>query len=128
MNAYADHVISYLLAQNWQIALLAGIVGLISWALRDRSAHIRYLLWVIVLAKCLVPPLLTIPLGVLPEDSAVLSMASVGPPEGHSAPERPVSVGADPRPQESQPARFSLSEWIALVWAMGAFSFLMWMH
>ena len=70
MNAYASHVVSYLLAQSWQIALLAGMVGLISLTLRNRSAHLRYLLWLIVLAKCLVPPFLTVPLAVLPERSA----------------------------------------------------------
>jgi len=69
METYINQVATYLLAQSWQIALLAGIVGLTSCALRNRSAHIRYLLWLIVLAKCLVPPYLTIPLAVLPERS-----------------------------------------------------------
>jgi hypothetical protein len=104
MNAYADHMVSCLVAQSWQIALLAVIVGLISWVLRDRSAHVRYLLWLIVLAKCLVPPLLTIPLGVLPEGSGELSMARVGPPEENSGPETPLSAQSDPRLYKSQPA------------------------
>jgi ankyrin repeat protein/beta-lactamase regulating signal transducer with metallopeptidase domain len=67
MYTYTNQIASYLLAQSWQIAVLASIVGLISLALRNRSAHIRYLLWLIVLAKCLVPPYLTIPLAVLPQ-------------------------------------------------------------
>ena len=67
MDTYANQVTGYLLTQSWQIALLAVIVGLISFALRNRSAHIRYLLWLIVLAKCLVPPMYSVPVAVLPE-------------------------------------------------------------
>jgi hypothetical protein len=41
-------------------------VAAATFALRHRSAHIRYLLWLIVVAKCLVPPLYAVPLRVLP--------------------------------------------------------------
>ena len=44
----------YLLAQSWQIAVLTIAVALASLLLRNRSAHVRYLLWLIVLAKALV--------------------------------------------------------------------------
>jgi len=54
-----------------RLALLAVLVGLVSFALRNRSAHIRYLLWLIVLVKCLVPPYLAIALAVLLERSFV---------------------------------------------------------
>ena len=67
MNTYMDLVAEYLLAQSWQVALLAAVVGMISYALRHRSAHVRYLLWLIVLAKCLVPPMYSVPVAVLPE-------------------------------------------------------------
>ncbi len=71
MDAYVNSVAIYLFAQSWQIALLACIVGLISFALRNRSAHVRYLLWLIVLAKCLVPPIYSVPVAILPERSPV---------------------------------------------------------
>jgi beta-lactamase regulating signal transducer with metallopeptidase domain len=126
MNAYANHVVSYLLAQSWQIAVLAGMVGLISLALRNRSAHLRYLLWLIVLAKCLVPPFLTVPLAVLPERSSSPSVAPVALPEDHSALESPVSVGGATQPQQLKPTVPSVRELIALVWGAGAFLFLLW--
>ena len=49
MNAYASHVAGYLLAQSWQIAILAAFVALLSFGLRNRSPHVRYLLWLIVI-------------------------------------------------------------------------------
>ncbi|MFC1781714.1 M56 family metallopeptidase [Planctomycetota bacterium] len=77
METYINQVASYLLAQSWQIALLAVIVGLISLALRSRSAHIRYLLWLIVLAKCLIPPIHSVPVAVLPERSLTTNLAQL---------------------------------------------------
>jgi beta-lactamase regulating signal transducer with metallopeptidase domain/Leucine-rich repeat (LRR) protein len=126
MNAYANHVVGHLLAQSWQIALLAAIVGLISLALRNRSAHLRYLLWLIVLAKCLVPPFLTVPLAVLPERSSSPSAAGVILPEESSASDTRVPIGGDIEPHKSKPAVPSVRELIALVWAAGAFFFLLW--
>jgi len=56
MEAYLTQISNYLLRQSWQIAILVMVVAVVSWLLRNKSAHIRYLLWLIVLAKCLVPP------------------------------------------------------------------------
>ncbi|MCH7918469.1 MAG: M56 family metallopeptidase, partial [Planctomycetes bacterium] len=56
----------YLVQQSWQIAVLILLVALLNQALRNKSAHIRSMLWLIVLAKCLVPPMFSIPLAVLP--------------------------------------------------------------
>jgi len=126
MNAYASHMVSYLFAQSWQIALLAGMAGLISWALRNRSAHLRYLLWLIILAKCLVPPFLTVPLAVLPERSASPPVAVAGLPEEHSTPEVPLLAGGGPKPRESTLAMPSNHEWAALGWMAGMCLFLLW--
>jgi beta-lactamase regulating signal transducer with metallopeptidase domain len=68
MENYLDQITNYLLAQSWQIAVLVVAIASVNLALKNRSAHIRYLLWLIVLAKCLVPPLLAIPLPILPQD------------------------------------------------------------
>jgi ankyrin repeat protein/beta-lactamase regulating signal transducer with metallopeptidase domain len=59
-------VTDYLLAQSWQIAVLVLVVTAVNYALRHKSAHIRYLLWLIVLAKCFIPPFYDIPLAILP--------------------------------------------------------------
>ena len=67
MESYLSPITNYLLTQSWQIAILVVLIALVNLALKNRSAHIRYLLWLIVLAKCLVPPLFTIPLAILPQ-------------------------------------------------------------
>jgi len=52
MNAYMNELVQYLVAQSWQIAVLTMAVAMATFALRHRSAHVRYLLWLIVVAKC----------------------------------------------------------------------------
>lgn len=56
MNTCADHIVGYLFTQSCQIAILAGVVGLLAFMLRHRSAHIRYLLWLIVVGQPENPP------------------------------------------------------------------------
>ena len=68
MEDYLTQITNYLLTQSWQIAVLVVVITAVNLALKNRSAHIRYLLWLIVLAKCLVPPLVTIPIAILPKD------------------------------------------------------------
>jgi len=68
MENYLTQITNYLLTQSWQIAVLVVLIAAVNLALKNRSAHVRYLLWLIVLAKCLVPPLVTIPLAILPQD------------------------------------------------------------
>jgi ankyrin repeat protein/beta-lactamase regulating signal transducer with metallopeptidase domain len=67
METWLIKITNYLLAQSWQIAVLTIAVAVTSFLLRNKSAHIRYILWLIFLAKCLVPPLYMIPVAVLPE-------------------------------------------------------------
>ncbi len=69
METLAVKLSDYLLQQSWQIADLIGIGTLINKTLRHRSAHIRYLLWLPVLAKCLVPPVFNMSVAVLPSES-----------------------------------------------------------
>ena len=71
MDTFLVKITDYLWSQSWQLALLIVVVATISWALRNRSAHIRYLLWLIVLAKCLVPPFITVPVAILPQDKSI---------------------------------------------------------
>jgi hypothetical protein len=67
MEPLLTQITHYLFRQSWHIALLIAAVAAVSYLARNRSAHVRYLLWLIVLAKCLVPPLYTVPLAVLPQ-------------------------------------------------------------
>jgi beta-lactamase regulating signal transducer with metallopeptidase domain/Leucine-rich repeat (LRR) protein len=126
MSAYANTVVGHLLAQSWQIALLAGIVGLISLALRNRSAHLRYLLWLIVLAKCLAPPVVTVPLAVLPDRPEIPPVGLTDFSEERSASEVPVFVGQDPKPRQSARTVPDVREVVALAWTAGVLFFLLW--
>ena len=56
-------------------------MAVISFTLRNRSAHIRYLVWLIVLAKCLIPPIYSVPVAVLPERSLVEPLTQPALPE-----------------------------------------------
>ena len=67
MENVLDQITNYLLAKSWQIAVLAAVITVVSLTLKNKSAHVRYLLWLIVLVKCLVPPLFTISLAILPQ-------------------------------------------------------------
>lgn len=66
MNIFLTQIGKFMLAQSWQIAVLVLIVAGATFLLRKASAHVRYLLWLIVLAKCLIPPFYGVPLRVLP--------------------------------------------------------------
>jgi beta-lactamase regulating signal transducer with metallopeptidase domain len=67
LESLLTQITNYLHGQSWQIAVLIIVIAFISFLLKNKSAHVRYLLWMIVLAKCLVPPLYTIPIAILPE-------------------------------------------------------------
>ena len=132
MDAYVNSVAIYLFAQSWQIALLAGIVGLISLALRNRSAHIRYLLWLIVLAKCLVPPIYSVPVAVLPErlpiEHSTHAALPLTPIENSVATDAAESVTIEEALDTGQ-EQLTLPnaiETIILVWLAGIFLFLLW--
>lgn len=90
MEAWLIQITHYLLAQSWQIAVLAIIAGTATAILRNKSAHVRYLLWLIVLAKCLIPAMYPIPLAVLPREH-VPALRLVQPQEAFvMAPSKPV--------------------------------------
>ncbi len=80
MSVYLTELTRFLAAQSWQIAVLTIAVALATAALRHRTAHIRYLLWLIVLAKCLVPPVFVVSVRVLPAEApAAVPIASSEP-------------------------------------------------
>ena len=131
MNTYMTELVRYLVAQSWQIAVLAVAVAITTFALGHRSAHIRYLLWLIVLAKCLVPPLYTVPVRILPASGGIpdalaqperlIGSSAVSTPA--SAEESAAQVQASPEPvierqADEQPQ--SVPGWIGIVWVLGA--------
>lgn len=126
MAEHLDRTVEYLLAQSWQIAVLVVMVALLSWVLRNRSAHIRYLLWLVVLAKCLVPPALEVPVAVLPAPKPqVVPEAFLMAPRETTVPATTTAINeglvSDVRssgPSTSPP--LSLRQWLAVIWMAGA--------
>ncbi len=124
MENYLSTITNYLLTQSWQIAALVAVIAAVNLALKNRSAHVRYLLWLIVLAKCLVPPLFTVPLAVLPEErpAVVVTMLDRSVAEPPVRPVTPVAVAQAPTIVE-RPARFNSRQWLVFGWVMGVAAF-----
>jgi beta-lactamase regulating signal transducer with metallopeptidase domain len=79
MKPLLTTVADYLLSQSWQIAAVFVLVAVACWGLRKASAHWRYWLWLVVLAKCLVPAVISVPLPVLPQKAEVPQKAEAKP-------------------------------------------------
>ncbi len=133
MENYLSTITNYLLTQSWQIAVLVVVIAVVNLALKNRSAHVRYLLWLIVLAKCLVPPLFAIPLPILPQEKPAKKV-TVSPVQmlpvafevvDMSAAEVPVSSAvAVPAPTVTEkPSRLSSRQWIGFGWIVGVAAF-----
>lgn len=56
----------FLKDQSIQIAVVFAVVWILHGLLRNRTAHIRYLLWLLVALKCMTPPLMIFSVPVLP--------------------------------------------------------------
>jgi beta-lactamase regulating signal transducer with metallopeptidase domain len=126
MEDYLTQITSYLGTQSWQIAVLVLVITAASLALKSKSAHVRYLLWLIVLAKCLVPPLLTIPLAVLPQEkpAMVLEMMDTSAGESSALPTAKPSTAPVPTLTE-RPASFTIRQWLGIVWCFFAAAFVL---
>ncbi len=73
-----DHVLSFVIAQTWQVAVLAGIVWLVvRYATRERS-HVSHMLWTLVLIKCLTPPIWSSPVGLFSRWSPTTVLNQLG--------------------------------------------------
>ena len=141
MESWLIRIADYLLAQSWQIAILTVAVAVASFALRNRSAHIRYLLWLIVLAKCLIPPLHSVPVAVLPPDGPKVAasapapipvgrtgIACEGPQPAMSGGSRPASRGPEStllRKPTVETRTMSIRARLAVVWIVGAAALLL---
>jgi beta-lactamase regulating signal transducer with metallopeptidase domain len=122
MESLLTTIADYLWRQGWQIALLVVAVGLASWALRNRSAHVRYLLWLLVLAKCLTPPIVQVPLAVLPyKVSPVTTPIISTAPSQEEVAQTPVEERLPPTPTSAaqEPLRLTTRQWLAVGWLAG---------
>jgi beta-lactamase regulating signal transducer with metallopeptidase domain len=125
MENHLTQITNYLLTQSWQIAVLAVVIAAMSLALKNRSAHIRYLLWLIVLAKCLAPPLVTIPLAILPQESLVEPVPILPAELPAATIERVNTAITEPPIPISAPAvkekavRLTVHQWLGFGWVVG---------
>jgi ankyrin repeat protein/beta-lactamase regulating signal transducer with metallopeptidase domain len=133
MESWLIQITNYLLAQSWQIAVLTIVVAIVSFLLRNRSAHVRYLLWLIVLAKCLIPPLYSIPVAVLPQQELYAYVRPSPIDEGkiteYRMPEAAVAKSTVPASVQSgisaspkvtkRPFRYDTRAWLAIGWLVG---------
>ncbi|WP_162006612.1 M56 family metallopeptidase [Roseimaritima sediminicola] len=61
-EAFSESGVFSLLAQHlWQVSLLAAIAWVLAMWLGDRRPYLTYGLWLLVLLKCLIPPLVAVP-------------------------------------------------------------------
>ncbi len=137
MEAVLIQITSYLLARSWQISVLVIVIAAISAAMKNKSAHIRYLLWLVVLAKCLIPPLFSIPLPILPEEKQaepvlvsqaqipVLDIDAANEVESEHvvSPSSTMAVRPEPTIIERK-AKISIHELLGFCWISGAVVFL----
>ncbi len=144
MKPILDTVAGFLVQQTWQIPIVVGLVLVACWMLRNASAHWRYLLWLVVITKCLMPPMVSLLLPVLPVeehtvplispinvaasngraefDSSVAEIAHSSKPIPQQAQSAPLqSVAGSPAARESSPLpteSFNLREWLVTAWLM----------
>jgi ankyrin repeat protein/beta-lactamase regulating signal transducer with metallopeptidase domain len=138
MESWLSRITDYLLAQSWQIAVLTVVVAIVSFLLRNRSAHVRYLIWLLVLAKCLVPPLHSVPLAVLPPEQPIAFVES-SPMAGRAydttrierdivtepAKSTPIQAPMELPPKTTnRPSTYNIRVWLALGWLVGAVALL----
>ncbi|MFW6062232.1 MAG: hypothetical protein ACOC93_05430, partial [Planctomycetota bacterium] len=86
MDGWLTELAGLLVRQSWQIAVLVVLVAAACRLLRRISAHGRYLLWLVVIVKCLVPPMVSVPLAVLP--GAAAEAPAGAPAEASASPAR----------------------------------------
>ena len=135
MERFLAEVASCVARQSGQVAAAFALVALACWRLRRASAHWRYLLWLIVLAKCLAPPLVSARIPALsphrarptmpaPDSLAPTPAASVEaappavPPAPGSAALRPAPP-IRPAPEQLLPT-LTAAQWAAAAWLVGA--------
>jgi beta-lactamase regulating signal transducer with metallopeptidase domain/uncharacterized GH25 family protein len=64
MNHQSKEILELLWTQSWQVGLLICVVSIVvRFVIRGRT-HLAYLLWMLVVLKCLTPPIVSSPMGV----------------------------------------------------------------
>ncbi len=135
MNSLINQIANYLWNQSWQIAILVLIVASVTYMLKNKNAHIRYLLWLIIVAKCIFPPLLTIALPVLPHNDIpepteiqatqaqdiIITTGSLPAANNYQS---PATIEQKKQSRFGSLAELSISTWLIIIWIAGVSTFL----
>ena len=131
LNRFGESALHFAWPMLWQSSLLIAVLFTIDFALRRRvRAAVRYGLWLVLLAKLLLPPSLALPTSAAwwlfpatatrkpPTARFVVSYGSDTDPR---PPLQPAPVFTPPRPS------LSAAAWIVPVWGALSFGLLVWM-
>jgi beta-lactamase regulating signal transducer with metallopeptidase domain len=115
MQSFLNTVAGFLVEQSWQISIVVGLVLVACWILRNASAHWRYWLWLVVIAKCLMPSMVTLPLPVLPPEKSVIPLTTFADArrpigDGHFDASMEIAKSSTPI---AEPAKFAATEHVA---------------
>ena len=134
METICTNITDYLLNQTWQIGILFAVVAIVCVTIRKKTAHLRYLLWLLIVAKCLVPSLITVSLAILPQQpqpepvyvSPELAFAITLEPviEAPDLPVRPITVPPKPTILERL-AQIRPKTWFSATWLGGVSLYLL---
>ncbi len=64
MNGRLDIYFDLAQSQFWQVTIVASVIGLLVWLIGRRRPHLAMLLWLLVIIKCMMPPIWSSPSGV----------------------------------------------------------------
>ena len=140
METFVTKAFDYLKGQSLQVAVVFTAVLMLTWLLRNRSAHIRYLLWLVVAVKCLTPPMVIFSVPILPNDAPTMmempttveisrSLEQINTAPVAQTPVEPRIIQIEPEVQQPSAAgRLSLTptEMVLCIWAAGAAGYLLW--
>jgi len=75
-----DSAWNWMVTQIWQIAVLAVVVGLIVRGLAGRHPQLADLLWLVVIIKCVIPPVWTHPMALFSQVRSILQQQEPSSP------------------------------------------------
>jgi beta-lactamase regulating signal transducer with metallopeptidase domain len=104
LETILNRLFDFLAQQSFQLCVVFALVMAASWWLRVASAHWRYLLWLVVIAKCLTPPVVALPLPILSSSHTAVASAPA---------EELVELGQPSRPgdlKKTRPSPTALAE------------------
>jgi beta-lactamase regulating signal transducer with metallopeptidase domain len=64
MRSLSEIAGEFAMAQLWQVTLVIGVAGLVTRLCCRRRPHLAHLIWLVVVIKCLTPPLWSSPTGI----------------------------------------------------------------